>query len=376
MSTVKNLSLSWFAVLAALMSISLASLTLAQESKGDVQAATAEGFDPLRTRDGVAEMFHPANVRLGHFAVDLGLPSDGPDVQIHHAMASLFGVLVADQLERISHGDCNLDLTASLYPFLGGFMFRSDDAEPSEKTGPFCFGLLKQLISKGQFSDGLIKRWTAELRWWFGHNPPDDAPIHNALLAIYDERSTVYRLLSDHSTIFESITVGAFRDWMEHVRASGRIRLLTEDDALQRSLGIPAQDRAAMLPAITMTKTSADVIDVKECRAGIRAAVMIAIEEPADPVVTNDPAVNEAIAKYCPRKQSDLDDRWVPCVFRGGYGHETWIIISFRTVDGMDDKLRTSISDIMADPAIIALAARKREGSRPGKPFIVWFGRH
>jgi hypothetical protein len=340
---------------------------------------------PLRTRNGFFEMFHAENVQLGTFAVDLGLPNEGDRLSIQSslALADVFGGVVEGQLERTSHGDCNLFLTTVLYPYLEGFMYRSDDAEPSEKARPFCFRLLKQVLSAARFGDSLIRQQVAEHERYAQDYTAADAKrtgvpveldevlaIRDALRAIYDERSTVHALLSVRLQQLTSITPDSFRDWVEQVRKSGRIRLLTEDEALQRDLGLPEQDRHASLPPMQMQKTSADVIELSEIHR-FRAAVMVAIDTPSGIKVTN-----EAVEKYCARTRSDLVNHVRNlCSFEVIFERETWICFFFPVDAIPDDQLSDAVARIATDPAVVVLAAGKHEGSRTGKPYIVWFGR-
>jgi hypothetical protein len=376
------------ALVAVLTMLLASSAALAQENENDSGQA---GF-PLNTQNGLGALSYPADVRLGSFAVDLGLPNEGDrlSIQRSYALAGVLSAVVEEQLERTSHGDCHLFLAPLRYPFLRGFMYRSDDAEPSEKARPFCFGLLKQVLSAAWFGDSLIRRQVAETERRAQDYSPADAkrtgvPLmlddfvaaHDALRAIYDERSTVHALLSLKVEQYASITPEGFRDWVEQIRQSGRIRLLTEDQALQRDLQLSEQDRRASLPPMRTQKTSAEVISLSEMHTqSFRAAVMIAIDALSDPRLAKDPAVNDVVKKYCPATKSEIADPVRnPCSFEDIFGRETWICFFFLTDASPDDRLNDAVAKIATDPAVIALAARKHEGGRAGKPYIVWFGR-
>jgi hypothetical protein len=129
-----------------------------------------------------------------------------------------------------------------------------------------------------------------------------------------------------------------------------------------------------------MSKKSNDIIELSDFDTpSIRAAVLVAVDPPPDGRVNND-----VVAKHCsvkpwdPVATADASTRVAQlrsgCWFQNVLGRETWVAFYFRADDGPDDVLRRATTAIAADPVVVALAARRSDGGRIGKPYVIWFG--
>jgi hypothetical protein len=197
--------------------------------------------------------------------------------------------------------------------------------------------------------------------------------ISEAVRRTYVEDGTVHALLSVRSADYVAITAVHFREWMQEVRRSNRIRFLSDDPTLASEADIFERNTDAWRE-MDIRKKSTALIEVNDWGpVDVRAAVLVAVELPADGKIRND-----VVEKYCRGKWNskvDAADKTLPrCQFETIFHREAWIEFHYLAEDGPDESLRRLATDIAQDPAVLALAAMKQNDGKAGHPYLVFFG--
>jgi hypothetical protein len=324
----------------------------------------------------------PPDRRLGRFDIDLGLPvgGDRASVQKNYMMMNILSSAISTKSITASKR-CDIILHGSSFPLVAVYMRMREDSAPRDQARRICLDVFRRLFSAIENDDTAISKAIDDLKTtdtWARGSPATPrlrswAAISEAVRQIYDEDSTVHTLLSIRDAHYATITVAQFRRWMEDVRRSARMRLLTDDPELDAEGDIFERDVNAWHEMPT-PKKSIDLIEVNDFgSADIRAAVLVAIKPPSDGKVRND-----VVEKYCREKWNpkvDAADKAFPrCGFEGVFYQETWIEFYYLAEDGPDETLRRLAADIARDPGVLALAAMKRDGGRAGHPYLVFFG--
>src|SRR5262249_54919190 len=160
----------------------------------------------------------PPNLRLGTFAIDLGLVNDddGLSVQLNYVMTSVLARTLSRKM-TITYG-CNVALWATSYDVIQAFMYKSSQSASSEPVRASCIENFKRLLGVIERDDVLVRRAIEELRRdntrsrqtrFFITDVANGA--HEAVRQIYEERSTIHSLLSVEGTHFASVSAENFR---------------------------------------------------------------------------------------------------------------------------------------------------------------------
>lgn len=378
----KGLALSLIAIV-VLVFIAVAS-PAHSEAVQDRQNERSTAPAPLpKGRSALSDMLIPPDRRLGRFDVDLGLPSGGDRsmVQTNYMMANILSLAVSAKLITASKRQCSIVLSPASYPLIEAYMRMLEASAPRDQVRRICLDAFRRILSVVENDDSSISKAIDDLKtrdtWARGSSAGSPlrsfAALSEAVRRIYDEDSTVHALLSIRDTHYATIAVAQFRQWMETVRRSDQMRLLTDDPELDAE-GDVFQRHINAWHEMPTPKKSMDFIEVNGFGpVNIRAAVLVAITPSPDGKVRND-----VVEKYC-RNRSNAKvnpaDRIFPrCRFESVFHQEGWIQFYYLAEDGQDESLRRLAADIARDPDVLALAATKRDGGRAGRPYLVFFG--
>ena len=252
-------------------------------------------------RNAPNDMLVPPDRRLGRFDIDLGLPAGGDQasVQTNYMMLNILSSALSIKVITASKLQCSIFLAPAAYPLIQAYM---EGSAPRDQVRRICLDAFRRTLSVVEDDDSAIRKAIDDLKtrdtWARGSSAASRSrsrsAISEAVRRVYDEDSTVHALLSVRSTHYASITVAQFRQWMETVRQSGRMRLLTDDPELAAEGDIFERDVNAW-HEIPTPKKSIDVIEVNDFGpVDVRVAVLVAVKPPPDGKVRND-----AVEKYC-----------------------------------------------------------------------------
>jgi hypothetical protein len=349
-----------------------------QDRRNEISAVPA----PLpKGRSALNDMLVPPDRRLGRFDIDLGLPAGGDksSVQRNFMMASILSTAISTKSITASKR-CRIMLHSSSYPLIAAYMRKLEAPEPSDQARRICLDVFRQIFSTIENDAAAISKAIDDLKttddWARGVSANSRlrswAAISEAVRRIYDEDSTVHALLSVRSAHYATISVAQFQQWMENVRRSGRIRLLTDDTALdaERDTFERGIDAWHEMPT---PKKSIDMVEVNDFGpVDVRVAVLVAVKPPSDGKLHND-----VLEKYCRNMRNtkvDPADKTFPqCRFESVFHQEGWIEFYYLAEDGPDESLRRLAANIARDPGVLTLAAMKRDGDRAGHPYLVFF---
>jgi len=348
-----------------------------QDRRNELSAAPA----PMPKRSAPNDMLVSPDRRLGRFDIDLGLLAGGDksSVQKNYMMMNILSSAISTKSITASKR-CRINLHTSSYPLIEAYMRMLEASAPRDQVRRICLGMFRQILSTIENDDTAITKAIDDLRtrdtWTRGSSATPRlrswSAISDAVRRVYDEDSTVHALLSVRSAHYATVSVAQFRQWMENVRRSGRIRLLTDDPVLAAEgdfeRGINAWHE------MPTPKKSIDVIEVNDFGpVDVRVAVLVAIKPAPDGKIRND-----VVEKYCRNVRNtkvDPADKTFPrCRFESVFYQEDWIQFYYLAEDGPDESLRRLVADIARDPDVLALAAMKRDGGRTGYPYLVFFG--
>jgi hypothetical protein len=330
-------------------------------------------FDDLRV---------PPDRRLGRFDIDLGLPAGGDraSVQKNYMMMSILSSAISKKSITASKR-CGIILHSASYPLIQVYVWMEEASASRDQERRICLEVFRRLLSAIENDDAAIRKAIDDRKtrdtWAHGSSASSRlrsfAAMREAVRRIYDEDSTLHALLSIRDAHYATITVEQFRQWMENVRRSGRMRWLTDDPQLDAERDIFDRDINAWHEMPT-PKRSMELIEVSGFGpVDIRAAVLVAVKLPAD-----EKNANGVVEKYCREKWNakvDPADRTFPrCGFENVFFREMWVQFYYLAEDGTDETLRRLAADIARDPDILALAAMNRDGGRAGHPYLVFFG--
>jgi hypothetical protein len=347
----------------------------------------------LTTNNTLGELVVPADLRLGTFAVDLGLSLDSPigSIQKDYMMTSIFASIAGKMTLTRSNQTCDAVFSEGYYPFIRAFMYKAKSIDPSKNARAACVEVIKSVLNDVEVRSQLMRGAVRDIRQLRSSRAAraDVAlsfpllvatdSIHEAIRRIYDDRSVIHALLSINADQYESIEPDDFRTWMQINRNRGLIRLLSEDPQMWPFLGTTEAEQMPFLPPMSTRKKPGALVEIKDLDAGaIRAAVLVAVDS-----VPGAKIRNAAVKKYCREKwnedakdiASDLTQSVrTHCLFEDEFGREAWAALYFNADDGPDETLRNRAKEIAADPIVVNLAARESADGEVGHPYVVLFG--
>ena len=346
----------------------------------------------LRTTSSFGQSIVPANRRLGTFAVDLGLSLEGEPavIQRDYLMARILSRVGSKLTELKSDRKCHLVLSADYYPYLRGFLSKSNSSDASDDARFACITIFRAALNQISVDkDDLISEVLLDLHSDLVRNRqtgPDVARklpvlaatriLNETIRRLYDGSGLAHALLSADPDELAKIGPTEFLTWFRGVFDRSSVRLISEDQQMWPVLGVTSENEMPLLPEMPLLKPVNHAFAVRDLdTSAIRATVLIAIDPPAGGKVRD-----EALVKYCPGLSEAADENVKEnstkfhCWFQDLFGRETWAAIYFDADEGADTALRQRARQIAEDPAIIDLAAKRSEGGRPGRPYVVVFG--
>jgi hypothetical protein len=358
-------------------------LAYSQEVPGRLSEPATTRAPLPKGRGALHDMLVPLDRRLGRFDIDLGLLPSGDrlTVQTNHMMANILSSAISKKIITASNRQCSIVLSPSSYPLIEAYMIKTEPSDPLDLVRRICIDEFRRIFGTLENDESSITRAIDDLKardnWTKGSSATPRLrgwrAISEAVRRIYVEDSTVHALLSVTSADYSSITSAHFRQWFQKVRRSNRIRFLSDDPALASEAGIFERDTYAWRE-MDMRKKSTALVEVNDWGSvDVRAAVLVAVEMPADGKIRND-----VVEKYCRGKWNskvDASDKTLPrCRFETVFHQEGWIQFYYSVEDGADESLRRLAADLAQDPAVLALAAMKRNDGKAGHPYLVFFG--
>jgi hypothetical protein len=339
----------------------------------------------LMNKSALGEALVQQDLRLGTFAVDIGLREDGDEstIQRNYVMASVLAASVSRRIATGSNRSCSLVLWAIDYSTIRAFMYKRDKAAPDEQVIESCLENLKENLATVERNDRVIQEEIEELKRT--HAPSAEAGnrlplfdaiagVGDAILHIYPEGTAIRTLLSVGASHFAQVSSEEFRIWINRVRSSGRIQISTADPRIRKYLGVSDGARVGLWPPLPTPKTLDDIIRLNHFETpSIRIAVLVAVNPPDDGKVRN-----AAVAKYCREQWNMGAAQPAPlqsgCWFENVFDRETWVAFYYGAADGPDMFLQRKAASIAADPVVTSLAARRSVGEQLGHPYVAIFG--
>jgi len=383
---------AWTATL--VIALLLPHALIAEPQAADAVSQQTGTAEPRRlgTVSSFGQLVVPPSRRLGTFAVDLGLsPNAEPKtVQRDYLMARILGRVGSKLTELKSERRCHLVLSADYYPYVRGFLSKSNSSDSSDEARRACTGIFKTALDEiSNDKSELIREATIDLgsdlvrSRQTGRDVARKFPVlaatrslHEAVYQIYDQASLAHVLLSLDPDEVSNISASDFLGWFRGLRDRGAVRLISEDSQMWPLIGITSEDQMPLLPEISMSKSAKHVLSIRDPdTSAIRAAVLIALDPPITGKVRD-----QALAKYCTGLSKEMDQKTdgnkarTHCWFEDFFGRETWAAIYFDADDGSDPVLRQRAAEIATDSAIADLAARRNDGPQRGRPYVVIFG--
>src|SRR5262249_3781683 len=104
----------------------------------------------LTTRNPVGELVVPTDLRLGTFAVDLGLSLDSPIASIRkdYIMTSIFASIAGKMTLERSNQRCSTVFSEGYYPFIRAFMYKAKSIDPSRDARVACVEVVKNVLNR------------------------------------------------------------------------------------------------------------------------------------------------------------------------------------------------------------------------------------
>jgi len=358
-------------------------LAYSQESPSRLSESATTSAPLPKGRSALNDMFVPLDRRLGRFDIDLGLspPSDRLTVQTNYMMANISSVAISKKIITASGRRCSMVLSPSSYPLIEAYMTMTESSASRDQVTRICVDEFLRIFTTVENDESSITAAIDDLKardnWANGSSATPRLrgwrAISEAVRRIYVEDGAVHALLSVRYANYAAVTFAHFQEWIQEVRRSHRIRFLSDDPTIAPEADI-FERNTHVWREMDIRRKSTALIEVNDWdSADVRAAVLVAIELPADGKIRND-----VVEKYCRGKWNskvDASDKTLPrCRFETVFHQEGWIEFYYSAEDGAGESLRRLAADLAQDPAVLALAAMKRNDGKVGHPYLVFFG--